>query len=128
MPGITFKSYKRRDGELMLYINRSNGVSIGISQSKGFYPYGAGTTEGMRNVMNAAYDVIDAYAQPFTGDIKAHKEVGFCAPVELANGWVMVGTDVGNIGGHQTGGDGHFLIVENVIIKMGVEYDEPPKD
>lgn len=128
MHGITFKPYKRRDGELMLYINRSNGVSIGISQSKDFYPYGAGSTGGKRNVLSAAYKVINKYAKPFTGDLKEHKETWFCAPLKLANGWVMVGTDVGNIGGHPTGGDGFFLIIEDVIIEMGVEYTEPLKD
>lgn len=121
---ISFKSYKRRDGSMMLYINRSNGVSIGISAERGFSPYGKDSTEGKRNAFNAAFKVIRDHGKPFTGTIENHKEEGYCAPVKLSNGWVMIGTDTGNIGGMPVGEDGGYIIADGQILKMNVAYDE----
>ena len=120
----TFKHYARRDGSVMLYINRSNGGSIGISADRDFSPYGKGSTQGMRNVYDAACRVIKIFGRPFTGDLSKHTETGFSAPVLLANGWTIVGTDVANIGGMDVGEDGGFLIANGLIVKMGRPLDE----
>lgn len=116
---ITFKPYTRRDGSVMLYVNRGNGVSVGISAERGFSPYGRGATQGQRNAMAEAYSVIRAHGRPFTGDLAAHTESGFCAVVRLANGWSLAGTDVGNIGGMEVGGDGMYLVAEGLILRCG---------
>ena len=121
---ITFRPYQRRDGALMLYINRSNGVSVGISADRGFSPYGRGTTPGMRNAMAAAMAVFRAYAKPFTGDLAAHSEAGLCAVTQLADGWTLVGTDVGSIGGMPVGQDGIYLLRGGKILRCGT-YAEP---
>ena len=124
---ITFKPYARRDGSLMLYINRSNGVSVGISADRGFSPYGKGVTPGQRNAMAAARAVVRANAVPFTGDLTKHIETGFCAVNRLADGWTLVGTDRGEIGGQAVGGDGPYLVVEMqtgpVLLRAGA-YEE----
>jgi hypothetical protein len=108
----------------MLYINRSNGVSIGISADRGFAPYGRGSTPGMRNAMAAAMAVFRTYATPFTGDLAAHIETGLCAVTPLADGWTLVGTDTGSIGGMPVGQDGHYLIKGGQILRCGT-YAEP---
>lgn len=125
----TFKPYKRRDGSLMLYINRSNGVSVGLSPERDFAPYGKGVTPGQRNAYDAACAAISANGEAFTGNLDQHAEGGLCAPVRLANGWTMVGTDVASIGGHPTGADGHFLVVPQregpaLIVPMGQPLEE----
>jgi hypothetical protein len=120
----TFKSYIKKDGSRMLYINRSNGVSVGLTADRDFAPYGKGVTAGMRNAMDAARKAILTNGRPFTGDIAAHAETGQCAPLALSNGWVMVGTDVGTIGGMPVGSDGGFLIANGLIVKMGAAMAE----
>jgi hypothetical protein len=121
---ITFKHYAKRDGSVMLYINRSNGISVGISEDKGFRPYGKGLTEGQRNAMIAARAVMKD-APLFTGDLKAHAEGGLAAVTHLCDGWTLVGTDVGNIGGMTVGSDGGYVIYDGRITKCGVAHDEP---
>lgn len=120
---ITFKSYARRDGSLMLYINRSNGVSVGISADRGFSPYGKGSTAGQRNAMDAALRLM-AEAPEFTGDLATHTETGFCAVTELADGWTLVGTDVATIGGMAVGADGAYVIRKGRILRCGVQHEE----
>lgn len=120
---ISFKPYARRDGSLMLYVNRSNGVSVGLSPERGFSPYGKGSTQGQRNAMDAALAAFRAHAQPFTGDLGQHTETGFCAPVQCG-GYTLVGTDIATIGGmHVSGGDGAYIIRDGLILKCGT-YEE----
>jgi hypothetical protein len=122
---ITFKPYTRRDGALMLYINRSNGVSVGISPECGFAPYGKNSTQGKRNLWQAAHKVIAEHGRRFTGDLAQHHETGFCAPAKLANGWILVGTDIAEIGGMTVGSDGAYLIADGMILRCGVPLEEP---
>lgn len=121
---IRFNPYQKRDGSLMLYINRSNNVSVGISEEYDFTPYGKWSTQGKRNCYDAALNVIARHGKEFTGDITKHAEGGFCQPVVLANGWLMAGTDVAEIGGMKVGSDGHYLIACGKIISMGVWHSE----
>jgi hypothetical protein len=118
---ITFKLYRRRDGSLMLYVNRSNKVSVALSPEKGYAPYGRDTTPGMRNAMDAALAVFRHYSEPFTGDLARHTENPpvQCGPYTLAL------TDVANIGGMAVGGDGAYVIRDHRILRCGVAYDEP---
>lgn len=121
---ITFKPYKRRDGSLMLYINRDNGVSVGLSPERGWAPYGKGITAGQRNAMGAAKAAFEAGSQPFTGDLKKHAETGFSAPIECGP-YTLVGTDVGEIGGMKVGEDGVYVIRDGRIARCGVALAEP---
>ncbi len=120
---ITFKNYRRRDGSQMLYINRDNGVSIGISADHGFSPYGKGSTPGKRNAMAEAIMVMTA-SPVFTGDLAAHEESGLCAPAQLAGGWAMAGTDTATIGGMKVGSDGMYVIWGGHIVRCGLDLTE----
>lgn len=120
---ITFKPYARRDGSLMLYVNGSNNASVGISAEAGFSPYGKGATPGKRNTYQAAFRAIHANGVPFTGDISTHDEPGFCRPVTLDNGWILVGTDVATIGGMPVGADGSYIIADGLIVRCGTPLD-----
>lgn len=126
---IRFQPYVRKDKSLMLYINRSNGVSIGISPQRDFAPYGKDSTQGKRNAYSAALKTFFAHAKRFTGDLSKHTEGGFCAPV-VCGDWTLVGTDVANIGGMDVGADGSYLIRTALggtqwILYIGVAWDEP---
>lgn len=123
MTTITFKPYARRDGSLMLYVNRSNGVSVGLSPERGWAPYGKNSTEGQRKAMSAALKVFTSKGMPFTGDLAKHTETGFCATA-VCYPITLVGTDVGNIGGMAVGADGGYVIYGDRILKCGVAYLE----
>jgi hypothetical protein len=119
---INFKTYTKRDGDLMLYINRSNKVSVGITEA-GFSPYSQRTTNGQRNAYDAAIDVVHKHGQPFTGDLSKHDENGYCAPVTCGP-FTLVATDVATIGGMSVGSDGGYVICGGKILAQGEWYSE----
>ena len=119
---INFNTYSKKNGELMLYINRSNKVSVGITEA-GFSPYSRRTTQGQRNAFNAAIDVVAEHGKPFTGDLSKHDENGYCAPVECGP-FTIVGTDVATIGGMSVGSDGGYVICDNKILPQGEWFSE----
>ena len=41
---VKFAPYQKRDGKMMLFVNGSNGVSVGISENQEFSPYGKNST------------------------------------------------------------------------------------
>lgn len=121
MKTISFKTYKRRDGNVMVYINRSNGVSVGISHDQSSSAYSKGMTDGKRNAMKAAFEVFRANAVPFTGDLKNHTEM---QPIKMQfPEFILVWTDECNIGGMQVSSDGPYLIYDGLILRCG-EYEE----
>jgi len=122
MTTITFNPYKRRDGSLMIYINRSNGVSVGVSPEKGFGP-STKLTKGQSNAIDAAKRAFADNSEPFTGDLTAHAEGGFCAPVECGP-YTLVGADVGEIGGMKVSSDGAYIVRDGRIARCGVPMEE----
>lgn len=119
---IKFNAYARKDGVLMLYINRSNGVSIGVSPDKGFGPAKL-ITKGKSNAIDAAKRAFLSNAVPFTGDLDAHDEPGYCAPVQCGP-YTLAGTDAATIGGMKVATDGGYVIRDGMIAPQGVWLDE----
>jgi|TARA_R110002020_G_scaffold281641_1_gene497382 hypothetical protein len=119
---IKLCSYRKRNGDLMLYINRSNRVSVGVT-TEGFSPYARRTTNGERNAYNAALQLFADSGKPFTGDLSLHKELGFCAPVSCGD-FVLVGTDVGTIGGMSVEADGGYVVSNDRILPQNVWIEE----
>lgn len=111
---ISFKPYRRRDGSVMLYLNRSNGVSVGLSADRGISEYGKGVTKGMWNAYVAARRTFKAHAQPFTGMLDAHTEG---ERVDLANGWTLLTTDTATVGGMNVGADGAYIVAHGLILR-----------
>lgn len=124
---ITFKAYRRRDNSMMLYINRSNGVSIGLSPEHGFSAYGKNVTQGQRNAMAAAIAAFNINSIPFTGDLALHDEGGLCAPVDCG-GFILAGTDKAAIGGMSVNSDGAYVIHKGRIAPCGVVLSENSPD
>jgi hypothetical protein len=119
---INFTTYRKKNGDLMLFINRSNKLSVGVTEA-GFSPYGKRTTNGQRNAFNAAIDVVHKHGQQFTGDLSKHDENGFCAPVECGP-FTIVGTDVATIGGMSVNSDGGYVIHNGKILPQGEWFSE----
>jgi len=120
---ISLDDRARRNRSRMLCIGRSDGTSVAITPKYGFQPYGPGASEGKRQAVQAAVAVVRAYGQLFTGDIALHTEGGCCAPVQCGN-WVLVGTDIANVGGMSLDADGAYVIHGGYILGCG-DYLEP---
>lgn len=118
---IVFRPYTKKNGEVMLYINRSNGVSVGVSAAERFYPYGVGSTQGKRNAYEAACRVIKK-APVFTGDLGALAPGQSFQP--LANGWVVAVTDTAELGGEKLMSNGAYVVAGNRILRCGLAYEE----
>ena len=119
---IKLCSYAKRNGDLMLYINRSNRVSVCVT-TEGFSPYGRRTTNGERNAYNAALQIFADSGKPFTGDLLIHEEPGFCAPVSCGD-FTLVGTDVATIGGMPVDSDGGYVVSNDRILPQNVWITE----
>jgi hypothetical protein len=87
-----------------LYINR-NRAEIEISETRGFNPEQATPSERIAPI--------------FTGDLSRHAEGGYCAVIELADDWVLAGTDIANVGGMQLSSDGFYVIRKGRIALCG---------
>ena len=110
---IQFKPYRKKDGELMLYINGDNRVSVGISEGRGFSPYGKHTTKGQRNLYDAAMRALRDTPPVYEGDLGEHAEES----VELDIGTLFV-TDIATVGGVNVGADGAYLYAENKLYNL----------
>lgn len=114
MSAINFNPFMKRNGDLMLYVNASNRVSVGLSGS--YSPYGKGMTNGKRNAIDNAFAAFEIHATEFTGDMK-HGGFVHCGPYSLFV------TDTANVAGHDTGEDGAFVVRDGRILKCGQWYE-----
>jgi hypothetical protein len=106
---IKFNPYRRRDGTWMIYVNNDRGVSIGLSEERGFSPYGRDSTEGKRKLFNAMMPALRAAAEnrgPV--DYAAHAE-----PKADLDFFKLLITDVATVGGLPVGSDGAYLLLND---------------
>lgn len=113
---INFNTYIKRNGDLMVYVNRSNGVSVGICERGA--PDPNYMTRIRKNVLNMGRDVFFQYAKPFTGDLAEHQET----KVRVGNLYTLALTDAADIGGMDVGSDGAYLVRDNKILPIGSQY------
>lgn len=119
---INFKSYEKRNGDIMMFINRSNRCSVGVTE-EGFSPYGKRSSNGQRNTYDAAFNVFAKHGEIFTGDLSKHNEGGLCAAVECGP-FTLVGTDLATIGGMKVGSDGGYVVLGNKILPQNEWFSE----
>jgi hypothetical protein len=104
---IWIKPYRKKNGELMFYVNNDRRCSIGFSDSNSFTPYQRGATKGQRKLLYELLSRLESAAPIATGaDPERHTE----EKVDFVNGWIAAITDVATVGGVSTGSDGIFLI------------------
>lgn len=117
---VTFRPYRRRDGSVMIYINGSNGASVGLSDQ----PLATSKlTKGQQNTLNAGLAAFNLHAEPFLGSLGAHTEGQY-----LCGNYTLCITDVATVGGHSTGADGAFLVRDGKILACDYEYDSEPTE
>lgn len=116
--GISIKEYKKRDGSLMLYINKYNNfnnsrLSVGISNKVLLTKL----TKGERGLLNDFFNALDICSKGsetnFTKEnYENHKE----PKAELDFGIKILITDVADCGGVKTGSDGLFIAYNGKLL------------
>lgn len=115
---VCFKSYRKKNGELMLYINNDRKVSIGVTEKDGF-GLSKNITQGQRKLIDSALAVFHQNAFDFTGNLDLHKEEKVqCGP------YTLVITDIAEIGGQNVQSDGAYIVRENKYLPCGQWFKE----
>lgn len=115
---ISIKEYKKRDGNLMLYINKYNNfnnsrLSVGISDKV----FLTKLTKGERGLLNDFFNALDICSKSneinFTKEnFENHKE----PKAELDFGIKILITDVADCGGVKTWSDGLFIAYNGKLL------------
>lgn len=97
------KSYLRKNGKFMIYLNGSNGVSVGLGERV----YTSKFTKGEKNTLREFNDIIDTCDPVFVGelDFSKHEE----PKTELDLDFVLFITDIAKVCGVSVGSDGAYL-------------------
>jgi len=102
---IWTKPYRKRDGEFMVYLNNDRGVSLGISQQRGYQSSKA--SRGEKNLWEAFCEATKSSTPVATGAaMSKHHEEFFLTFNDIA----FAITDVATVGGVPTGSDGLFVV------------------
>ena len=102
---IWIKPYRKKNGELMFYINNNRGVSLGISRDRGYQSSKA--TQGQKKLWTAFCDATREATPIATGAVmKKHNEES----LTMFNDVSFAVTDIAQIGGISTGSDGLFVV------------------
>ena len=104
------KAYRKKNGEIMFYINASNGVSFGV----GTQVFTTKMTKGQWNAVNEMREAFEEHAVDFTGDIAAHTE----EKQKLEFGYTLLITDMATVGGMSVGDDGAYLVRDSKIARI----------
>lgn len=109
---IWAKPYRKKDGGVMLYINGSNKVSLGISGKL----YTSKLTQGQSKLLNQWLRFIrdDDEAVDFTGDFENHQE----SKAHLALDIDLYITDTCNVGGQDVSSDGAYIVRDGKLIEL----------
>lgn len=108
---ISVKSYRRRDGSIMIYLNNDRGVSLGLSPEKGYQFSKA--TAGEQKLWHAFCQATrEAKAVATGADMAAHDEW----KMTLFNGITFAITDVATVGGARVGSDGLYIVREDRVM------------
>lgn len=114
---IQFKPFMTRLGELMLYINGSNGCSVPLTQKDGWQS--TKSTAGQKKAVNAAMRAVKHFGRDFTGSVEAHAEGKY-----TFGHYTLLVTDVAEIGGQKVGSDGSYIVREGKYVPCGAWIDE----
>lgn len=118
---IKLNVYRKKNGSLMLFANNDRKVSVGIGENGVQAAYGKNTTDGQRKLISAlgeALRSIDAQGGAIEAipDFDEHRE----DKARLGTFGDLYITDVSNVGGVATGGDGAFLAKNGKVYNLSV--------
>ncbi|MDR1564875.1 MAG: hypothetical protein LBS74_07965 [Oscillospiraceae bacterium] len=104
------KAWTNRNGELMFYINASNGVSFGVGKTV----FTSKMTKGQNNAVSEMRTEFESLAEDFSGKFENHTE----AKAQLAFGYQLFITDTATVCGINVGEDGAYLVRNGKIAKI----------
>lgn len=108
---MNLKLYRKQNGQIMIYANGSNGVSVGISDTV----YTSKFTKGQKNTWDEFWQYLNESEKiEFTGDFNNHTE----DKVILDNNLKLMITDIAMCGGQKVDTDGAYLLYKNQLIKI----------
>lgn len=107
---IWIKPYRKRDGEVMFFINNERRVSVGISKGKGYQSSKA--TEGEKKLW-AEFCEMPSVLEPIADGADMAKHDG--EYITLFNGITIALTDTAEVGGVSVKSDGVYLVKEGRI-------------
>ena len=114
---IWCKPYRRRDGEIMIYVNNDRKVSIGISADRGWQSSKA--SAGQKKLWDAFCAATRDGEAIATGcDMAAHDEWKL-GP--MYNGISFAITDIATVGGKSVGADGLYVVRDGKAMKPRFE-------
>lgn len=109
---IWVKPYRKINGELMFYLNNDRGVSLGISEDRGYQSSKA--SQGQKKLWSAFCQATREAAPIATGaDMQKHNEEF----LTMFNDVSFAVTDIAQIGGVSTGSDGLFVVRDGNVFK-----------
>lgn len=117
---ITLKPYTRRDGSVMFYLNNDRGVSVGLSQERGFQSSKA--TGGEQKLWTAFCQAVALNAtmrdKPASPALHTEPKIALFTDVTICC------TDIAEVGGVSVGEDGGYAIrKDGAILKFPVEIE-----
>lgn len=96
--------YEKRNGDLMIYVNGSNKVSLGISDRL----YRTKLTNGQRNVLSAFFKCLNTIEPIYTGELNFDNHTEKKAFLDQKE-YALFITDIANIAGLKVEEDGAYL-------------------
>ena len=116
MNSYKFNTYRKKNGELMLFLNKYNNgknvCSLGISSNGVPSHYGKYTTAGQRKILDLLPQIIDSLEVKQLGEVTNPSKDGECQH-SLGNFGDLVVTDCATVGGYSVGSDGAYLLKGN---------------
>lgn len=111
---VTIKSYEKKNGELMFYINDTDkGVSLGYGEKI----LTTKLTKGQKNLLDKFFKAVktcNATIEDFK-EIDPHSEKQSTLHLDLK----LYVTDVAKVAGHDVGMDGFYIAYANRLVSFG---------
>lgn len=109
----TIKTYEKKSGELMFYINDTNSrVSLGYGEKI----LSTKLTKGQKNLLDKFFEAFKACPAVIENfkEIEAHNE----KQADLHLGLKLYCTDTAKVAGHDVGMDGFYIGFENKLVSF----------
>lgn len=116
---IWIKTYRRRDGEIMIYLNNDRGVSLGISHDQGYQSSKA--SQGQKNLWTAFFEAMAA-ATPIAEAIDVAEHNEWKLSIDWADVHFVI-TDIATVGGQSVSSDGLYVVHKGRLLPDRFKVD-----
>lgn len=108
---MNVKVYRKKDNSIMIYVNGSNGVSVGIGENV----FTSKLTNGQNNALKEFFNKLNEIKGiDFKGSYEAHKEDKNKLDFDI----LLFITDIANVGGQTVESDGAYIVYKNKLLNL----------